>query len=172
LGWTEVGTGVTGRSRHSFSLYLRRRLGPWGGRRAWFNFFVKPFGATSFAAFWRQWNPVYGYYLNRYSYRPLSRIVGRRGAMFATFVLCGFLLHDLPAWAATRRVLPPGATIAFTLYGAGAVAAEVLGMDTARLPVASRVSINMAYLAAGIAGMLRVLRLTGALGHPAGAHQA
>jgi hypothetical protein len=87
--------------------------------------------------------------------------------MFATFVLCGFLLHDLPAWAATRRVLPPGATIAFTVYGAGAVASEALGMDTARLPVASRASLNMAYLRAGIAGMLSVLRLTGALGHPA-----
>lgn len=150
----------------SLRWYLNRRLGRLGGRRAWFNFFVKPFAASSFPGFWRQWNPVYGYYLNRYSYRPLSRLVGRRGAMFATFVICGFVLHDLPAWVATRRVLPPGATIAFTAYGAGAVAGEALGMDTARLPVAVRASINAAYLATGIVVMLGVLRLTGSLGRP------
>lgn len=92
--------------------YLRFRLGAKGGASAWFNFFIKPFGASSFARFWRQWNPVYGYFLFYYSYRPLSRVMPRAPAMMATFVACGFLLHDLPAWAFARRVLPPGATIA------------------------------------------------------------
>ncbi len=93
------------RARRSLTLnqYLRFRLGSKGGSAAWFNFFIRPFGATSFAQFWRLWNPVYGYFLYHFSYRPLSRILPRSAAVLATFVVCGFLLHDLPAWAATRR---------------------------------------------------------------------
>ncbi len=82
--------------------YLRFRLGTRGGRTAWFNFFIKPFGASSFAEFWRWWNPVYGYFLYYYSYRPMSRVMPRPIASFLTFVLCGFL-HDLPAWVFTRE---------------------------------------------------------------------
>ena len=159
-------TTLTALKTHpSLRWYLGRRLGPLGGRRAWFNFFIKPFGASSFASFWRQWNPVYGYYLNLYSYRPLSRIVGRRGAMFATFVVCGFVLHDLPAWVVRRR-LPPGATIAFTAFGAGVMISEAVHMDTSRWPVQARAALNAAFLTSGVAIMLGSLRLTGSLGRP------
>ncbi len=51
--------------------YLEYKLGREGGRKAWFNFFIKPFGAASFAQFWRLWNPLYGYFLYYYAYRPL-----------------------------------------------------------------------------------------------------
>lgn len=47
----------------TFAQYLRFRLGTASGRTVWFNFIIKPFGASSFAGFWRQWNPVYGYVL-------------------------------------------------------------------------------------------------------------
>jgi D-alanyl-lipoteichoic acid acyltransferase DltB (MBOAT superfamily) len=113
-------------------------LGSNGGSAAWFNFFIRPFGATSFAQFWRLWNPVYGYFLYRFSYRPLSRILPRSAAVLATFVVCGFLLHDLPAWIITRTVLPPGATIAFIMFGLGAVVSERLRMDLSRWPIVAR----------------------------------
>jgi hypothetical protein len=142
--------------------YLRFRLGPIGGkaggRSAWFNFFIRPFGAGSFAQFWRLWNPVYGYFLYYYSYRPLSRVVPRPAAMLATFVACGFLLHDLPAWLFARRVLPPGATIAFVMFGLGAVLSEWLHMDISRWPTLFRAAINIAYVGGCIAVMLLVVR--------------
>jgi hypothetical protein len=100
--WMSTG----GRKRLTLTQYLRFRLGSRGGKTAWFNFFIKPFGATSFAQFWRLWNPVYGYFLYYYSYRPLSRVMPRAGAMLATFVACGFFVHDLPAWVFSRRILP------------------------------------------------------------------
>jgi D-alanyl-lipoteichoic acid acyltransferase DltB (MBOAT superfamily) len=137
--------------------YLQFRLGTRGGATAWFNFFIEPFGAPSFAGFWRQWNPVYGYFLYYYSYRPLSRIMPRALAMLATFVACGFLLHDLPAWAFARRVLPPGATITFTLFGLGAILGERFHMDLSSRPVIVRAAINVAYLAACIATMLLIV---------------
>jgi D-alanyl-lipoteichoic acid acyltransferase DltB (MBOAT superfamily) len=146
-----------GRPRVSLRGYLRYRLGPLGGRAAWFNFFLKPFGATSFAEFWRLWNPVYGYYLMYYCYRPMVRVLPRPVAVILTFAICGFVLHDLPAWAFTRRVLPPGATIAFTMFGLGAITGEALHMNLSRWPVAVRALINVTYLAACVAAMLIVV---------------
>jgi len=148
------------RPRVTFSKYLARRLGSKGGSAAWFNFFIKPFGATSFAQFWRLWNPIYGYYLYYYSYRPLAKIMPRPAAVLITFAVCGFALHDLPAWAVTRRVLPPGATIAFIMFGLGAVISEGLHMDLSAWPAAGRAVVNVGYLAGCIAAMLViVLRL-------------
>jgi D-alanyl-lipoteichoic acid acyltransferase DltB (MBOAT superfamily) len=135
-------------------------LGSKGGQKAWFNFFIRPFGASSFAEFWRLWNPVYGYFLYYYSYRPLSRVMPRNAAMLSTFAACGFLLHDLPAWAFSRRILPPGATIAFLMFSLGAIASDQFHMNLSRWPVAARAAINIIYLAGCIIAMLLiVLRL-------------
>ena len=137
--------------------YLRFRLGSAGGGSAWFNFFLKPFGAASFAEFWRRWNPVYGYYLYYFCYRPLSRGLPRPLAMLITFAACGFLLHDLPAWLVTRRVLPPGATIAFVFFGVGAILGETLHMDLSRWPAWGRVIVNLAYLVGCVVAMLVIV---------------
>jgi hypothetical protein len=156
----EISGRLRVRPRLTFSKYLTRRLGPKGGRTAWFNFFIKPFGAASFAQFWRLWNPVYGYYLYYYSYRPLAKIMPRPAAVLTTFAVCGFVLHDLPAWAITRRVLPPGATIAFIMFGLGAVIGEALHMDLSGWPAAGRAVVNVGYIAGCIGAMLViVLRL-------------
>jgi D-alanyl-lipoteichoic acid acyltransferase DltB (MBOAT superfamily) len=144
----------------SLGQYLRFRLGNRGGTTAWFNFFIRPFGASSFAQFWRLWNPVYGYFLSYYSYRPLSRLMPRSAAMLITFVACGFLLHDLPAWVFTGRVLPPGAAITFFMFGLGAIASDRFNMDLSHWPIAARAVVNITYLASCIGTMLLiVLRL-------------
>ena len=144
--------------RLTLSQYLRFRLGRKVGLAAWFNFFIKPFGAASFAQFWRLWNPVYGYYLYYYSYRPLSRVVPRPLAVLATFVVCGFVLHDLPLWVSTRKVLPPGATIAFLMFGLVAVLSERFRMDLSSWPVSARAATNLAYLAVCVGAMLLIVR--------------
>jgi len=133
-------------------------LGPQGGTTAWFNFFIKPLGASSFAGFWRAWNPVYGYFLYYYSYRPLAVFLPRAAAMLFTFVVCGFVLHDLPAWALTTRVLPPGATIVFILFGLGAVLGEAFHMDLSRYPLLARAGFNIVYLAGCSGAMLLIVQ--------------
>ncbi len=148
---------ATRRDRFTFRQYLKFRLGSHGGGSAWFNFFIKPFAAGSFAEFWRLWNPVYGYFLYWFSYRPLARVLPRALAMLITFVACGLLLHDLPAWLLTWRVLPPGATIAFFMFGVGAILGELLHMDLSRQPVWARATINVGYLAACILAMLLIV---------------
>ena len=145
------------RPRLQFRQYLKFRLGSRGGGSAWFSFFIKPFAAGSFAEFWRLWNPVYGYFLYWFSYRPLVRVLRRPLAMLITFVACGFVLHDLPAWLVTWRVLPPGATIAFFMFGIGTILGERLHMDLSRWPVWGRATINVCYLAGSILAMLRIV---------------
>lgn len=145
------------RRRLTFRQYLDHRLGKRGGRERWFNFFIRPFGARSFAEFWRLWNPVYGYFLAYFVYRPLARWTPRPLATLITFLACGFLLHDVPAWVFSRRVLPPGGTIAFLLFGVVAVASEALGMDLSSWPAWGRAVTNLAYLLGCIASMLSIV---------------
>jgi hypothetical protein len=147
------------RDRISFSRYLEFRLGRQGGRMRWFNFFVKPFGASSFAEFWRLWNPVYGYFLYYFSYRPLRRVLSRPLAVLVTFVACGFLLHDLPAWVFARQVLPPGATITFIFFASGAIVSEMVGMDISRQPAWIRAVSNVAYLLVCVLLTLLIIKL-------------
>ena len=145
--------------RLTLAQYLELRLGRQGGQTAWFNFFIRPFGASSFVEFWRLWNPVYGYVLySSSSYRPLLRLMPRPAAMLVTFVTCGFLLHDVPAWMVTRRVLPPGATLAFIFFGLGAVLSDAFRMDLSQWPVGGRAAVNFTYIAGSVAVMLATIR--------------
>jgi len=124
----------------------------------WFNFFVRPFGATSPSRFWRRWNPVYGYFLTYFVYRPAARVAPRPVARMGTFVFAGLVMHDIPAWVVMRRVLPPGGTIAFILFGTGLLVSERVGLDLSRRPVWVRAATNAGYLAACIGGMLAIVR--------------
>lgn len=150
-------SGLRRRGNPGFSRYLEHKLGRRTAER-WLNFFIRPFDAPSPAAFWRRWNPVYGYFLTYYVYRPAARVLPRPLAVMLTFVFAGFALHDLPAWVATRRVLPPGATIAFTLFGGGVLASERLHMDLSRRPAWVRAAVNGAYLATCVGTMLLIVR--------------
>lgn len=146
-----------GRPRLTARGYVTFRLGNARGRTAWFNFFIRPFGAPSLAGFWRRWNPVYGYFLNR-CYKQLRRLMPRPLAMLLTFLACGFCLHDAPAWLALRRMLPPGGTIAFALFGAGAIVGEACRVDLSRQPAGIRAAVNVTYLSACTAMMLLIVR--------------
>jgi len=126
--------------------------------RRWSWFFLHPFTASSLAEFWRRWNPVYGYFLSYYVYRPLARRIPRSAAVMSTFVFAGLAMHDLPAWIVTRRVLPPGGTIAFTFFGLGLLTSERVGMDLSAKPAWLRASVNAAYLASCTGLMLVVCR--------------
>ncbi|WP_116125605.1 acyltransferase [Lewinella sp. IMCC34183] len=50
-------------------------------------------GAPSFAHFWTYWNPIFGYSLGRFVFKPLKRFLPVAVALVLTFVCCG-LIHD------------------------------------------------------------------------------
>jgi hypothetical protein len=126
----------------------------------------RSFGAGSFAGFWRYWNPVYSYYLDRFCYRPLRRVFPRSPAMVATFACSGFLLHDLPFWwgvtALKTRSLPvPFVALWFAAMAVLALAGARLGLDYAGQPFRVRVALNALHIAAAALLAFGVVTLAG-----------
>jgi hypothetical protein len=138
---------LTDRSHHRLPLrtYLDYRLGrsqPWW--RQTYNVLVRPLAAPSLAELWRTWNPLWGYYLTVWCYRPARRVLPYPAAAMVTFTASG-LVHNLLAALLSHR-LNPFVTVWFMLYGAVTVASEALHMDLSRLPPPARMVVNLAYL--------------------------
>ncbi len=134
--------------------FVRRRLGTGNDLDQLRRMFSRAFGAGSFAGFWRYWNPVYSYYLDRLCYRPLRRVLPRPLAVMATFACSGFFLHDLPFWwgvtALKTRSLPvPFVALWFALMAVLALAGTGLKLNFAHLPFPARVALNALHIAAG-----------------------
>ena len=117
------------------------------------DWFVKPLCASSFSKFWHYWNPVYGYVLLFYIYRPLRRLLPRPAAVFLTFIASGFLLHDLPfnlsADLYQGRLGVPSVTILFAVFGALVLLSEALHLDLSRYSQWQRAAANIGWLGAG-----------------------
>ena len=57
------------------------------------NNLYRSLGAKNFSTFWKYWNPIFGYYLGKFIFKPLKKIVPVSVSFIATFVFCG-LIHD------------------------------------------------------------------------------
>ena len=132
--------------RVSFARYAQRRIGHGTDGEQIVNLLARPFAAPSFAAFWRAFNPFYGYYLSYWVYRPLHRLMPRAAAELVTFAVSGFVLHDVPLFVIRRDVGAPWLTVWFVLVGAIAIVAEGMRMDLSRWPAWARVGVNLTYL--------------------------
>lgn len=74
--------------------YIMKRNGvPLGSPKSLRNNLHRSFGARNFTIFWHYWNPIFGYYLGRFVFKPLKRIFPAAIAVLLTFVFCG-MLHD------------------------------------------------------------------------------
>lgn len=54
----------------------------------------KSFGAVNFSIFWNFWNPIFGYYLGKFIFKPLKSIFPIPISLIFTFLFCG-LIHDM-----------------------------------------------------------------------------
>lgn len=78
----------------SWQAYAKRRTGvAVGGKGALAANLQRAFQASSLQRFWQIWNPLFGFYLQRFIYRPLRRWLARPLALWGTFVGNG-MLHD------------------------------------------------------------------------------
>jgi uncharacterized membrane protein (GlpM family) len=126
--------------------YVRRRNGvPLGAPGSMRNMFSRSFGASSFAGFWRYWNPIFGYGLGRYVFAPLKGFLPPAFALIATFVVCG-ALHDLVTMA-VRGSWTALFTPWFFFLGAGVVLGNRVEMNLSAWPWAVRAGVNIGYLA-------------------------
>ena len=79
----------------NLSDYVKKRNGvPLGATDSLRNMLFRSLGAGKFSIFWHYWNPMWGYYLGKYIFKPLKTIFPPPFSLIITFVVCGFI-HDL-----------------------------------------------------------------------------
>ena len=79
----------------NLSDYVLRRNGvPLGAGDSLRNMLSRSLGAGTFSEFWQYWNPIWGYFLGVYIFKPLKSVLPSSLALVITFVACGFI-HDL-----------------------------------------------------------------------------
>lgn len=129
----------------TLSEYVIKRNGvPLGARGSLSRNLKNAFGAESNAAFWKFWNPVWGYYLAKYVYLPLKRLVPDSLAALLTFTASG-AFHDVAI-----GVLGFGwqsfLSLWFFVMGLFFVASKRLNIGYGHLGFPARVFINVASL--------------------------
>lgn len=85
------------RKRKSMTLseYIKKRNGvPLGTPNSLSNNLHRSLGAKNFSTFWKYWNPIFGYVLGYYVFKPLRKFTSPEIALMLTFFICG-LFHDL-----------------------------------------------------------------------------
>lgn len=129
----------------NLSDYIKLRLGQSTQQQA-VNFLKLPFGATSFAKFWWYWNPLYGYYLYYYCYKPLVRHLPRSIVIITTFIFSG-AVHDLPfvilSAFTTKRLPSFTITLMFLFLGINVVVTEKWNVTFKEIPVIFRWFIHL-----------------------------
>ncbi len=129
----------------TLSQYILRRNGlPAGARGSLRNMLYRSLGAPTFAAFWRYWNPVFGYALGRYVFAPLKLVIPSALALIVTFVFCG-AIHDLVTMI-VRRSSAFFFTPWFFSLGVGVLLGRIAGLDFSTKPWPIRAAVNLVYL--------------------------
>lgn len=113
--------------------------------------FILSLGAESFREFWRYWNPVYGYFLYYYCYRPLRGLLPTPLCVIATFGASGFFLHDLPFgwWIRAIRMQRqplPFVALWFLQIGLIVLLTDALNLTWRNQPLMVRALLNVGWV--------------------------
>lgn len=74
--------------------YIKKRNGvSMGSPKSLRNNLYRSMGAKNFTTFWKYWNPIFGYYLGKYIFKPLKKFLPVGIALLFTFIFCG-MVHD------------------------------------------------------------------------------
>ena len=102
---------------------------------------IRSFGAGNFATFWKYWNPIWGYYLGAYIFKPLKSLLPSAFALILTFGISGFI-HDmvimLIRWEYALIFTPW-----FLIMGIWIVTSELLKIDYSSHGWLVRAAINI-----------------------------
>ena len=128
------------------SEYIEKRNGaPLGASQSLRNMMNRSLGAGQFSTFWIYWNPIWGYYLGKYIFKPLKVIFSPALSLNLTFIFCGFL-HDvvimLIRWEITLLFTPW-----FFIMGIFVVIGDFIKLDYSSRPWMVRAIINVAIIA-------------------------
>ena len=122
--------------------YVKRRNGvPLGDSNSLRNMLSRSLGAGKFSIFWQYWNPIWGFYLGKYIFKPLKLILPQALSLIITFVVCGFI-HDLVImilkWKFTLLLTPW-----FLFMGFCVILGDYLKIDYSKFSWIVRAVINI-----------------------------
>ncbi len=126
----------------TLSEYVLRRNGvPLGTGDSLRNMLSRSLGAGTFSEFWQYWNPIWGYYLGLYIFKPLKSILPSSIALIITFVACGFI-HDLAVmllkWKFSLLL-----TQWFLFMGLSVILGKTANINYSKFPWIMRAAINI-----------------------------
>ena len=125
----------------NLSQYVRKRNGvPLGAKGSIINMLSRSLGAGRFSVFWNYWNPVWGYYLGKYIFRPLKTFLPGSISVLITFIVSG-LLHDVFVILIKKNfefLIAPW----FFLIGLCVILTDIVKIDYSKFPWIVRASIN------------------------------
>lgn len=121
---------------------MKRRNGvPLGDSSSIRNMLSRSLGAGKFSIFWQFWNPIWGYYLGIFIFKPLKLILPQALSLIITFVVCGFI-HDLTImllkWKFTLLLTPW-----FLFIGFCVILGDYAKIDYSKFPWITRATINI-----------------------------
>lgn len=126
----------------NLSDYVKKRNGvPLGATDSLRNMLFRSLGAGRFSIFWKYWNPIWGFYLGKYIFKPLKVIFPPALSLIITFVVCGFI-HDLVIMLLKREftlILTPW----FLFMGLSVVLGAYWKVDYSKSPWIVRAVINV-----------------------------
>ena len=114
---------------------------PLGHKDSLRNMLSRSLGAGKFSVFWNYWNPIWGFYLGIYIFKPLKLFLPQALSLIITFVICGFI-HDL-AIMMLKLKFSLFLTPWFLFMGLSVVVSEYLKIDYSRFPWIVRSTINI-----------------------------
>lgn len=130
----------------NLSDYVLKRNGvPIGSSDSLRNMLSRSLGAGTFSEFWQYWNPIWGFYLGRYIFKPLKSILPSSLSLVLTFVACGFI-HDLAVmlikWKFSLLL-----TQWFLFIGLSVILGKYANINYSKFPLIVRVVINTTVIA-------------------------
>jgi D-alanyl-lipoteichoic acid acyltransferase DltB (MBOAT superfamily) len=125
--------------------YIKRRNGvAIGSPRSLRNNLYRSLGSKNFATFWNYWNPIFGFFLGKFIFKPLKKILPVAMALLITFLFCG-ILHDTVTSMA-RGKISFFFTIWFIIMGIAVLATKVFNHDFSKHRWLVRAIINLSII--------------------------
>lgn len=130
----------------SLAQYVRKRNGvPMGRSGSLRKNLYRSLGARNFSTFWTYWNPIFGYYLGTYIFKPLKNILPVSISLLLTFIFNG-LIHDAVV-SLVRGRISLFFTSWFLLMGIAVLLAKKYQYDLYNMPWVIRVFVNLTIIA-------------------------
>lgn len=137
--------------------YIKKRNGvSIGSPRSLRNNLYRSLGSKNFSTFWNYWNPIFGYYLGKFIFKPLKEFFPVSLALLFTFIFCG-LIHDTVT-TIYRGKISIFFSIWFLCMGLGVLMTRTLKHNFSKQMWMVRASINLSIITACLIATIYINR--------------